>query len=243
MPQLPSPPAAVDVDGEWVELDAVPQGPWVNELLHDTKVYLPKEQRFATVICPIFVLENQPTMFRLMLWFDEGTTWDGFHIPARVEGWHTDLLGRGYDGSQILQPCLSWVGGGVNEIDGVEITESVAYLHDLVAYLYEALTDKVFPGFTHGQLPEVHQAMLTRKLRLSEQRAARTLPTRKPEQRQPGSAPPVHTPAANMQEHPDLPVPYEKAVTQVLDNGTPDIINGGGAMWESEETVAPNKAR
>ena len=196
MPRLNNPAN----DGDTVHvtiIDPLPDRAWVCDLLPDVVVWLVKEARPAFVVLPIVMLE-EPGQFRLHMQDCQ----NGQILP-----WDMDLMGRGRDGSQLISPCNNWEPSSADQVDGVPIIDSVHHQYDLLAWLYEQFTDKPFPGFRHGQLPEVAEAALTRNLRRSEARANKTLPKVVRDNLSPLDL--RETPPENMAEHPDLPVPYE----------------------------------
>lgn len=214
MPRLNSPTD----DGDEVVvtiIDPVPTKPWVCDLLSGVIVWMVKEQQPAFVV-PLLVMMEQNGFFRLHMQNCK---------TGEVVGWDMDLLGRGYDGSQLIAPCNNWEPTDLDQVDGVNIIDSVHHQYDLLAWVYEQFADKPFPGFRNGQLPEVAEAALTRNLRRAAARAENTMP--KPTTPQ-------------YAEHPDLPVPYERPASEMSDLGAlvaTDVTGGHTNQYTSEELI------
>jgi hypothetical protein len=214
-------------------VDPVPDRPWICDLLPDNVVWLVKENQPAIVVLSMIMLEDMPGIFRLHM--QHGVT-------GQILPWDMCLHGRGIDGSQLIAPCNNWVPSNADVIDGTPIIDAVHHMYDVMAYMWEQMYDKPFPGFQHGQIPDVADAALSRNIRRSQFRSdlcmpkpgKKTLPQIVRERLSPLDT--RETPEANKQSHPDLPVPYEAAAADM--NTTRDLPVPDRFL--TEETVPTN---
>ena len=77
--------------------------PWLAWLLPNDMVYLTKEHEYAFVVSPLIPTDRGSVYGTLVL---QRYVWE--YQPLRpMESWFTSALGRGFDGSTILQPVPS----------------------------------------------------------------------------------------------------------------------------------------
>ena len=151
-------------------LEPIPACEWIQCLGPDTMVWLVKEQCVARISCGVQL--HQPGRMVLM------------SLQVNNEpsvSWEMDLFGRGHDGSQLIQPIFGWQANmTMGAMEGHDPIEFINNMYETMAYLYEQLHDRPFPGFQHGLPPEIKNETITRPVRLQEARGTRNLSNEAP---------------------------------------------------------------